>query len=109
MAFTEPVPPQRFGLPASALDSLADVFGQFPEIDKVVLYGSRAMDRYRSGSDIDLAVSAPDMGWATFLRLEQAIDDLLLPWKVDLALIHQIENQELMDHIQRVGVLLYKA
>jgi hypothetical protein len=28
-------------------------------------------------------------------------------WKVDLALLHQIENPALLDHIRRVGVLFY--
>jgi len=36
------------------------------------------------------------------------IDDLLLPWKVDLALQHTIENPELLGHIERVGVPVYE-
>lgn len=40
------------------------------------------------------------------LALDNAIDDLLLPWKVDLAVWDWIDNPTLHDHIQRVGINL---
>ena len=44
----------------------------------------------------------------TLLTLENQLDDLLLPWKIDLSLYHQIDNQELRKHIARVGIVLWK-
>ena len=41
------------------------------------------------------------------LRLMAAIDDLLLPWTVDLALRHEIPA-ELNAHVQRVGRCLWQ-
>jgi len=52
-------------------------------------------------------LTAPKLSWDEFNRIELEIDDLLLPWKVDLALKHQIENPDLMGHIARVGVRIY--
>jgi hypothetical protein len=43
------------------------------------------------------------MSFSELLKLESEIDDLLLPYKVDLSLKHQIDNQELLEHIERVG------
>jgi hypothetical protein len=40
---------------------------------------------------------------AELLELCGQIDDLLLPWKVDLALKHTIENADLVAHIERAG------
>ena len=97
----------RFGLPEPALTSLTNLFRKHRSIDAVYLYGSRAKGNYRNNSDIDLLLIAPGMDWSAFHRLESEIDDLLLPWKVDLALKHQVENQDLLDHVDRVGVLLF--
>lgn len=34
------------------------------------------------------------------------LDDLLLPWQIDLSVWHQLNHPELMAHIQRVGIPL---
>jgi predicted nucleotidyltransferase len=96
-----------FGLPVKALQGLQDVFSNHPSIQSVTMYGSRAKGNYRHNSDIDLVITAPDMTWGEFNCVEQEIDDLLLPWKVDLALLHHIENQDLLDHVSRVGVTIF--
>lgn len=100
---TEPEP--EFGLPAYALDQLRKCLSPYP-IEAALVYGSRAKGTYRPASDIDLTLIAPDMNHWQLLELEQAIDDLLLPWKVDLSLYHHIDNEALKAHIDRVGVAL---
>ena len=99
--------PLEHGLPQHAVDRLRDVFRQWPQIEGVILYGSRAKGNYRHDSDIDLCVVGPDLGIADLLKLEGEIDDLLLPWKVDLSLYHLIEDPELLGHIKRMGTPLY--
>lgn len=98
----------RFGLSENTIGRLVSVFKKHPQIQTVIIYGSRAKGNYRPGSDIDLTIVAPKFSISDRLRIEQEIDDLLLPYKVDLSLIHEIENPDLIDHIQRVGVNLYK-
>ena len=95
------------GLPESAVAKLRAIFSDYPEIDRVVLYGSRALGSCRTGSDIDLTIEANNMGLSELLTIENRIDDLLLPWKVDLSLLHKIDNPELVAHIDRVGVIFY--
>ncbi len=95
------------GLPESAVAKLRAIFSEYPEIDRVILYGSRALGSCRTGSDIDLTLEAKGMNLSELLAIENRIDDLLLPWKVDLSLRHKIENPELLAHIDRVGVTFY--
>lgn len=64
---------------------------------------------YRKGSDIDLCLEGQPLEVADLLKLEAQVDDLLLPWKVDLSLKHMIDNPSLLDHIERVGVPIYRA
>jgi len=97
-----------YGLPPQVLERLDAVFRKWPQIDRVILYGSRAKGNFRSASDIDLCLEADTMQIAELLKLCGQIDDLLLPWKVDLALKHTIENSDLVAHIERVGVPVYE-
>ena len=96
------------GLPPYVFESLGAVFREWPGIDRAILYGSRAKGNFRKGSDIDLCLEAGSMPIEDLLKLGGEIDDLMLPWKVDLALKHAIENPDLLAHIERVGVAVYE-
>ncbi len=92
-----------YGLPEQALRRLLETLHRNPAVERVVLFGSRAKGNYRPGSDIDLCLFAPVMTLPELLQLGVDIDELLLPWKVDLCLWHQLDNPALREHIQRVG------
>ncbi|MEN0057976.1 MAG: nucleotidyltransferase domain-containing protein [Bdellovibrio sp.] len=95
---------ERFGISQKVIEDLNHIFRCYPQIQKVILYGSRAKGNYKAGSDIDLTLVAPSLNLSDVLRIENEIDDLLLPYKVDLSLYHHIDNSGLLDHIERVGV-----
>jgi predicted nucleotidyltransferase len=92
------------GVPDEVVEKLCGIFGDYPQINRVILYGSRAMGKHRLGSDIDLCIEADSLGLTELLSIENRIDDLLLPWKIDLSLAHKIDNAALLEHIRRVGV-----
>jgi predicted nucleotidyltransferase len=98
---------QPFGLPPATLDKLNSVFAQHRAIENVLIYGSRAKGNYRPGSDIDLTIKGDEISFAEFMQIEDQIDDLMLPYSVDLSQYRQIENTELIAHIHRVGVEIY--
>ena len=96
-----------FGLPAATLDKLSSVFARHNAIDTVLIYGSRAKGNYRTGSDIDLTIMGGEIAFAEFMQIEDQIDDLMLPYSVDLSQYRQLENADLIAHIDRVGVEIY--
>ena|SRR3990167_6462834 len=98
----------NYGLPLHAVNSLTAIFQTYSPINKVILYGSRAMGTYHPGSDIDLCIVAPELGLSELFAIENKIDDLLLPWEVDLSLYHHLDNQDLLEHIHRVGIIFYQ-
>lgn len=99
----------RFGLKPHTISAIQNVFARHPEIEQAILYGSRAKGTQRPGSDIDLTLFGETLTYTQLDRIETEIDDLLLPYTVDLSLHTQIDNADLRDHIQRVGQLFYQC
>ena len=95
------------GIPVASQRQLEHLFATQPHLQSVWLFGSRAMGRHQSGSDIDLCLEGPQFSHQDRLRLMAAIDDLLLPWKVDLVL-HQELPPELLAHLERVGRCIWR-
>lgn len=96
-----------FGLKSEALEKIQSVLIAFPEVEKCVVYGSRAMGNYRHNSDIDLTLVGKKLSLTELFRIENELDDLLLPYQIDLSIFHQIDNPELINHIEEQGKTLY--
>ena len=96
------------GLSDNAVRRIAAVLARHPDVNKAVLYGSRAKGSYRTGSDIDLTLFGDRLNNTSLVRLNNELDDLLLPHKLDLSLFASLTHPELIDHICRVGVVLYE-
>ncbi len=96
-----------FGLKEHHIEALNSCFVKYPRIEKVLIYGSRAIGTYKNGSDIDLTIVG-DFQYDDLLSLEVQLDDLLLPYKIDLSVLSQISNKDLIDHIHRQGKVLYQ-
>lgn len=95
------------GISPEHTTSLRNIFRLFPEIDSVVLYGSRAKQNHRHNSDIDLCLKNTCISLSRLLELEGQIDDLLLPWMFDIAVYNSIKNPALREHIDRIGKVIY--
>ena len=95
------------GLSLSVVERIRKVFVRYPQITQVILYGSRAKGNFRPNSDIDLTMKGEGLNLTEQLRIENELDDLLLPYKIDLSVYHHIQNADLIDHIDRVGVVFY--
>lgn len=96
------------GLPRSVVEKICAVFARYPAIERVDLYGSRAKGSQHTGSDIDLSVVGENMTDAQMLALETELDDLLLPYTIDICRFEAIRNPDLIDHINRVGKLFFQ-
>ena len=93
----------QFGLSNEDIDKIKVVFAKFPEIERVVIYGSRAKGNYKPSSDIDLTLVGEKLTLSLLQSLENDMDDLLLPYKFDISIFNQISNPDLLNHIERVG------
>jgi len=95
----------KYGLSEDVIAKIKSVFAKYPQIKKVVLYGSRAKGNFRDGSDIDLSLFADDIELSLLQKIELELVDLLLPYTFDLSVYSELKSDELKEHIDRVGVL----
>jgi predicted nucleotidyltransferase len=99
----------KYGLSLNNLDKIVDIFKQFPEVEAALLYGSRAKGSYKQSSDIDISLKGKKLNLSSLSRINNMLDDLMLPYKFDISIYHQIYNLDLLDHIKRVGNTLYQS
>lgn len=96
------VPP----LQPAELDMMRSVFRRHPEVTSVTLFGSRALGTHNDRSDVDLVVT----GEVEPLRAEaiaSELDELPLPYRFDVQSLAHIHHRPLLEHIKRVGILIY--
>lgn len=98
----------KYGLPSATVEKICDVFARFPEIEKAVLFGSRAKGNYKNGSDIDLTLYGKLLTHRQCATIATELDDLLLPYTIDLSVFDELNHAKLREHIERVGVVFYQ-
>ncbi len=97
-----------FGLSEAHIQSINAVFLKFDNVQKAILYGSRAKGTFRAGSDIDLTLIGTDLNFSTLAKIENELDELNLPYMIDLSNFNQIGNPDLVSHIKRVGKVFFE-
>lgn len=87
--------------------ALADVLSRHPGIEQAILYGSRAKGTHHQRSDIDLALKGAQLDRFDIGAVQMDLDDLDIPWQVDVQHYEELRNPALREHIDRVGVVIW--
>ena len=94
-------------VPPSVAEEIRAVFRRHPEVQRATLFGSRAKGNFREGSDIDLALEGNVLERRHLATMLGELEETPIPQRVDLLLKKTLRHQELLDHIERVGVVFY--
>lgn len=97
----------KFGLEQHIIDNLITIFEENPNVDKALVFGSRAKGNYRPDSDIDIAIKGQDLNTDDIIAMSVAFEEKGITHKIDLINYHTIKEPDLIDHIDRVGIELY--
>ena len=98
----------RFGLKETVIHKIRVVLSHYPQVEKAILYGSRAKGNHKNGSDIDMTLrGGADLSLNVLYKIMDELDDLLLPYIIDLSIFNTIHDPDVIEHIQRVGVTFY--
>jgi predicted nucleotidyltransferase len=98
----------KFGLSEKTILEICNIFRKFPEVEKAILYGSRAKGNFREASDIDLTLIGQDLNFDILTKINIAFDDSFLPYKFDISIFDKLEDPDFINHIERIGVLFYQ-
>lgn len=98
----------NYGLKQRDLDYLIKALEQFAEIEKAIIFGSRAKGNYKPASDLDIVVKGEKIADNTILKLLDLLEEELpLPYFIDVLHYEKINNKELKEHIDRMGKVFY--
>ncbi|WP_127470656.1 nucleotidyltransferase domain-containing protein [Thiomicrorhabdus aquaedulcis] len=86
---------------------MQQVFHCYPQVEKVIIYGSRAKGNFRIGSDIDLTLLGENLNGSVLSHILVDLDDLNTPYMLDVSLFKDIGSKDLLDHIARMGKVFY--
>ncbi len=97
------------GLNDQEISNITRASAELSEIEEVVIFGSRAKGNFRKASDIDLAVKGKAVTGITIKRLSGRLnEEMPMPYFFDVVHYESVNNSNLLDHIDRVGVVIYK-
>ncbi len=98
------------GISAVDLKTIALIVSKYPQIEEVLLFGSRAKRTHEKGSDIDLCLKGEGVDAGIVSKVHWDLEEeTLLPYFFDVVAYGGLSNLELKDHIDRRGEVIYRA
>ena len=98
----------KYGLDDKYFNALISVFPRHPEVDSVILYGSRAKGNYKPFSDIDITLKGSNLTRQHLGQIFTEIDDLLLPYFLDISIYNKLTDKGFIEAIDKTGVEIYR-
>ena len=98
----------EFGLKQNEIIALREALASIPEVEEAIIYGSRARGTNRVSSDVDITLKGSNLTYLQLALLDAKIDDLYLPYFVDLSLFSMLKNQDLIESIEREGKVIFR-
>ena len=96
------------GLKREHRAAIIELIAANEDVEKAVLFGSRAMATHTVTSDVDIALFGGRLTLTDQARLAEAIDEIPMAQSVDLVLYDSIDNPALLEHIRTHGVEWYR-
>ncbi len=95
-----------FNLNENLITSIQKICQNY-EVDKLVLFGSRARGDNKLTSDVDIAVFVPQNMEKKGYFIDE-FDNLNTLLKIDLVFIDNYTDKRLINYIERDGIIIYE-
>jgi uncharacterized protein len=100
----------NFGITEQSFKYIIESLRAYKEIEKAIIFGSRAIGNYKKGSDIDLSITGEDVTDETVLSLSTKLNqELPIPYYFDIINYNTTDNINLKEHIDRFGTEIYNT
>ena len=101
---------KKIDLPQKTISELISIFSTYPEIEKVIVFGSRALGNAKPGSDVDCAISGKKLSSQLVNRIQNYLEEeTLFPYFFDWIHLETTQNKDLLEHIKTHGIILYMS
>lgn len=99
---------EHFGLKVGDQAIILQVLAKYQQIQKALIYGSRAYNSYKPGSDIDIAIICDEryISWDLSIELNE---ETILPYHFDITDYNRIKEPALKEQIDKYGVEIYNS
>lgn len=88
------------------MDKIKMIAFNYPNIYKIILFGSRARGDFRSSSDIDLAIFSKSESSLEVSNFTNDIEKLDTLFKFDIVFINPLTDEKLLANINKEGIVI---
>jgi len=96
------------GISNEDMDYIVQTIRNYPEVEKAVIFGSRAMGNYKKGSDVDIALMGENVNLTTIANIKEKLqEDSPMPYLFDIVDFTHAQSDALKAHINQYGREIY--
>lgn len=99
---------ERIGITENEFFILINIISKFENVEKGVVYGSRAKGTHKPFSDVDLTLEGENLSSDDILHIADMLEESPLPYLFDLSNFSTLTNQNLISHIERCGIVIFQ-
>ena len=96
------------GISQRFIHELQSYCSENDQIEKVLLFGSRARGDFHRSSDIDLAFFTKKSSHTAQNLIEHRIQEMPTPLKVDIIFFNRLAKEKMISNIKKEGVAIYE-
>lgn len=85
----------------NVMQELEKIFNKYSDIDKVVLFGSRARGDYKSTSDIDLCIFGNSLSKRDRYSILDDIDEIETFYSFDVVFFDELDEEPIKESVLR--------
>ena len=88
---------------------LKEIFNKYNEIEKVILFGSRARNDNSYYSDVDICIVGELVSHLILAKINMDIGEVNTPLSFDILAFNELSKKELINNILNEGVVIYNG
>ena len=96
------------GLKEKNCKTIISILASNERVERVVLFGSRAMETFSPESDVDLILYGVHLTSSDRALLSWEIDETTIPQRVELILEESLKNNEFREQVEKYGIEWYR-
>ena len=97
-----------FGISKNDIEYITEAIKKHPEVEKAVVFGSRAMGNFKNGSDVDIALFGDKVNFSVIAQIKDELqEESPMPYLFDIVDFTHSKSNGLKDHINQFGITLF--